>query len=242
MKETSRSQHTPVLGSITGTECLAVAATIAASTVAHADPIRYDNDTGFFWTFATLDLTLPAADQTYGSPSGTSVYLSYFSDYYFGQYYRFGYVHYYTSGNGAELWNSGFSNRYAAPHNQGDLIGPDLTGGAWNQSSTLDFTYYGAHVYYYNYQYYYDYFGGNRGILPNDGTPTYIGVRLTIDNALHYGWIGVTNNGGFFDVFAWGYETDPGVAIQAGAVPSPGPMGLLAIGAAGLLKRKKRVS
>lgn len=67
---------------------------------------------------------------------------------------------------------------------------------------------------------------------------TYLGVRFTIDAAIHYGWIGVTRTGADLDAFAWGYETEPGVAIPAG-IPEPGSLAMLALGATGLLARRR---
>lgn len=216
---------------------LATAAAIAAGTQAYGGAVRFENDTNFDWYFTTLDITRSAASQTFGGVgdvTGTSIYLDYFSDF----YPAFTYWHSYTSGNGAELWNSGFSNRYSSGFNAGDQIGPGMSGGAWNQSSTLEFYFIQGDAYYvYPYGYYYTYTEGNRGLLPTDGSPAYIGVRLTIDSAQHYGWIGLTNSSGFIDVFAWGYETEAGVGIAAG-VPAPGTMGLLAVGAAGVFCRR----
>lgn len=219
-----------------GKDCLAMAAAIAAGSVVYAGPVRYDNDANYSWFYSVLDLTKSSADQSYnGALNGSSFYMDYFSDF----YPAFSYQHSYLSGSGGEIWNSGFSNRYAAPNDAGDLIGPGLNDGAWSQSSTFEFAFTSCSYYYYNGNYYYDCTSGFRGLLPPDGSPTYVGARLTIDNQLHYGWIGVENHGGFIDVFAWGYETEPGVPIVAG-VPTPGALGVLAIGAAGALSRKRR--
>ena len=213
---------------------MALAATIAAGTPAYADAVRFDNDGSFDWYFTTLDLTLSAQDQTLGTTAdvtGTSIYLDYFGDF----YPTFTYQHAYTGGLGAEIFNGGFSNRYASPFDAGDLIGPGLVGGAFSQSSSLEFSFYACDYYDPD-----DCYSGNRGLLPIDGTPTYIGVRLDIGGMDHYGWIGLTNNGGgSISVFAWGYETTANTAIGAG-VPSPGALGALAIGAVGLLGRRTR--
>jgi hypothetical protein len=219
-----------------GQDCLVLAATIAATSVAYAGPVRYDNDTNYSWFYSVLDLTQSSADQTYGgvgSVTGTSFYMDYFSDF----YPSFSYQHSYLSGAGAEIWNSGFQNRYSAPLNSGELVGPGLSDGAWSQSSTFEFAWDSCTYNYY--YYYYECESGFRGLLPPDGSQTYVGARLTIDNQFHYGWIGVQNFGGFIDVFAWGYETEAGVPIAAG-VPAPGGLGALAIGAVGALSRKRR--
>lgn len=222
----------------TGQDCLALAAAIAATSVAYAGPVRYDNDANYSWFYSVLDITKSSADQTYGGVgdvTGTSFYMDYFADF----YPAFSYAHHYLSGNGGSIWSAGFGDRYASPFNAGELIGPGMNGGEWNQGSDFEFAWTACEYYYYNYQYYYDCTSGYRGLLPPDGSPTYVGARITIDNQFHYGWIGVTNNRGYIDVFAWGYETEPGVAIAAG-VPAPGALGVLAVGAVGALSRKRR--
>jgi hypothetical protein len=209
-------------------ELLATAAAIAAATAsAHAEAVRFENTTSFDWLFNTLDLTQSAEDQSFGI-TGTSIYMDYFGDF----YPTFSYSHTYTSGNGAEIFNGGFSNRYAAGLDAGTLIGPDLEGGAFSQSSSFEFAFTACDYYGY------DCYSGTRGILPAN-IDTYLGVRFTIDGNFHYGWVGVNRSGAYLDVFAWGYETEAGVAARAG-VPSPGPLAVLAFGAAGALTRKKR--
>ena len=236
MKKTTDAYAAPVpQQGLTPRACLLTAATLAAGTQAYGAAVRFENDTNFDWYFTTLDVTLPASAQTYGSVfdvTGNSVYLDYFSDF----YPAFSYQHSYTRGNGAEVWSSGFSNRYSAPLNSGELIGSGLEGGAWSQFSTLEFAFQEGDPYYY---YYYRGTNGFRGLLPPDGSDTYIGLRLTIEGAQHYGWVGVQNFGGFIEVFAWGYETEAGVPVPAG-VPSPGPASVLALGAVGALRRPTR--
>lgn len=220
---------------------LATAAAIAAGTSAYGDVIRFDNTFQYSWFYTTLDLTRASNDQTYGNVgtvTGTSIYMDYFSDF----YPAFSYQHMYTSGAGAEIFNAGFGNSYATPLAAGDLIGPGMGGGVFNSSSNFEFAYDACDVYYYNYQYYYDCTSGYRGLLPPNGEQVYVGVRLTIDSATHYGWIGVENHGGYIDVFAWGYETEANTAIRAGAVPAPGALGVLAFGAVGALSRRKRTA
>lgn len=73
-----------------------------------------------------------------------------------------------------------------------------------------------------------------------EGIPTYLGVRFDLGSGYHYGWIGVVRTGTLFETFAWGYETEVGVPIAAGAVPAPGTLALLAFGALAGRSRKRK--
>lgn len=74
-----------------------------------------------------------------------------------------------------------------------------------------------------------------------EGVPSYIGVSFDLGSGLQYGWIGIVRTGAEVDAFAWGYETEPGVSIAAGAgIPEPGTISLLLIGAVGVLGRRRR--
>ena len=51
------------------------------------------------------------------------------------------------------------------------------------------------------------------------------------DDGVHYGWVAVERDYGIWlDAFAWGYETEAGTPIQAGAVPAPGTLAALVFG------------
>ena len=75
-----------------------------------------------------------------------------------------------------------------------------------------------------------------------DGVPVYAGLRMrdvSASGPYTYGWLGVVRSGFDFDLFAWGYESVPGVPIAAGA-PEPGTLALLAFGAIGVMARRRR--
>ncbi len=76
--------------------------------------------------------------------------------------------------------------------------------------------------------------------LPWD-EPTYVGVKIDLGSGDQYGWIGVEFSSAdlTLDTFAWGYETEVGVPIEAG-VPEPGTLALLAFGALAATRRQRR--
>jgi hypothetical protein len=90
-------------------------------------------------------------------------------------------------------------------------------------------------------------FGLNSGPNPMQYADAYIGVEFMLTDGIHYGWIqyiGFSHPekgvpfpllGGFIDSWAW--ETQPGVAIIAGAIPEPSTAAYLGVGTALILKR-----
>ncbi len=85
----------------------------------------------------------------------------------------------------------------------------------------------------------YIYYPGYGSELP-EGQQTYLGVRFDLGSGSQYGWIGVVRTGIELDAFAWGYETEPGVPIGAGAIPEPGTLAMLAVGVAAMAGRRRR--
>lgn len=57
---------------------------------------------------------------------------------------------------------------------------------------------------------------GYESFLP-EGAQTYLGVRFDTGAGWQYAWVGVVRTGQQVEAFAWGYESDPGVPIAAGA-------------------------
>jgi hypothetical protein len=72
-----------------------------------------------------------------------------------------------------------------------------------------------------------------------EGVPLYLGCEFDLGAGYQYGWIGIVRTGLWADAFAWGYETEPGVPIAAGA-PEPGTLAILAFGAVPALLRRRR--
>jgi hypothetical protein len=75
------------------------------------------------------------------------------------------------------------------------------------------------------------------------GTRGYAGVKFDIPGGtLHYGYldIGVSTGGSQITVYGGAYESQANERIQAGAVPEPTTLGLLALGAAGVATWRTR--
>jgi hypothetical protein len=64
------------------------------------------------------------------------------------------------------------------------------------------------------------------------GQRAYMGVSFAIDNQIHYGWIDllVDSDHPYAEIYGWGYETEVGASILAGAVPEPSTIHLITLG------------
>lgn len=75
----------------------------------------------------------------------------------------------------------------------------------------------------------------------------YVGVSILVGGNTHYGWIQLANlteisdgNGNNGVVVDWAYNDVAGASIEAGQVPEPGSLALLALGAVGMMTRRKK--
>ncbi len=221
-----------------GAAALAAAAAIAAGTQAYAAPVRFNNPAhgaaGHFHWFQSvntndswLDVMLPAAQQgdyyAYNEQSTLAQFAS-------GDVTKF---------RGSEVHVSA-GLRVLTP-SENDGYSPSLFNAAELIPVPGGGTYFGrpfsANDGIFNYPVYYE-------PIP-EGVPTYLGVLWGATyggggfSDSNYGWIGGVRTGDEFEAFAWGYETDIGVPVPAGA-PEPGSLALLALGAGATLGRRRR--
>lgn len=124
------------------------------------------------------------------------------------------------AGNGVVGYVGPFVN-YADALSLGTLIGP---------ASTFQTSYqvvlgsnYGGTLY------------GGFAVQVPPGTNAYAGFEFNAADGLHYGWLFLNVNAGIIDFTGAAYEGLAGVPIAAGAVPEPGTMAMLALGAVGVL-------
>ena len=81
-------------------------------------------------------------------------------------------------------------------------------------------------------------YSGQQGTDAVDPFSGYIGFK---DTAANYGWLNVSWDGSSFSILSGAYE-NTGADILAGAIPEPSSLGLLALGATGLLARRRRTA
>jgi len=126
--------------------------------------------------------------------------------------------------------------RYAFALQAGVNVGPTNT-----NFSTVAQVVLGSRYLYNSSPYYYGGFaanGPNGSVAP--GTFAFVGFRFNAADGTHFGYLRLAVNAGIIDFDNVGamraaYESTPNTAIMTGAVPEPGTMALLALGAAGVL-------
>ena len=203
-----------------GAAALAAAAAIAAGTSAYAAPVRIDNpahgDPGHFhWvhdavaTYNELDFTWDASAQPPEGQGLTTVGLRVSATF----------SNLVTAG-ALQTGAGGYPENYFAVGVDAGVLIP-TAGVGWYD--LWAYTFYPG--------------WGPETLLP-EGSPTYLGVRFNAGAGDQYAWVGVVRTGIELEALAWGYETTPGVPIEAG-VPEPGSLALLAFGAAAALRKRR---
>ena len=183
------------------TAALAGAAALAAGTSAYAEPVRFDNPADgevghFHWPApingSWLDVTLDAASQP-GMASGDSSFRHLIYD---EPSYGFGTVDTPVDEPNDVVVDQSSGYSVLVGLDSGQII--DNAVGVWNPTGYATYVYAGLAAF-------------------AEGVSKYLGVRFDAGSGYQYGWIGVTRNGNELEAFAWGYETEPGVPICAGA-------------------------
>lgn len=224
-RKVERERRRRRLASKSGAGALAAAAAIAAGTQAYAMPVRFDNPAGpghFDWipeiigfpSSSTLDITRPANDQPYEGVLQQGPGLLRQQDFNPSPG-TVGALLGYGGDVNVEFGYQGVY-RFVEGLPSGTLI---PSGRPWYFRAYTDISYFGL-----------------PGLIP-EGVETYVGVKFQ-QFGTYYGWIGVVRTGTFLDAFAWGYETDAGTPVAAGA-PEPGTLALLAFGAAATRRRRR---
>jgi PEP-CTERM motif-containing protein len=66
----------------------------------------------------------------------------------------------------------------------------------------------------------------------------YVGLRFDLDDGTHFGWAEV--NVGSITMQRFGYEDEVGVGLRTPGIPEPAALGLLALGASGIMALRRR--
>lgn len=199
---------------------MALTGAALATSPAAADPVRFEGPLNNAGVITGVDITRSLANQPMDAYGPSSFQLI---DTYGG---GLAYIDLSTS---ISIPGSGIVQSILQA---GELIDGGL---AWTQSGP-------------NYAVYRLLFGPNDG----EGDPTFTAIQpgdtgfvalsFAMDDGVHYGWIELRNSSGSgawnYDILAWGYETEAGVGIAAGAVPAPGALALL--GCVGVAARRRR--
>ncbi len=196
-------------------------AVLAAGMQAHATPIRFDNpghdEPGHYhWaevapTQGFLDVTLPADQQPVPDPGGPGTYNHPLDP--SGNFSSVG-----KGGPGLGIEVGGLSGVFLVGLDFGQSIPSGLS---W---ASQGFAYHVAHP--------------DLSEI-DEGIETYLGVGFDLGAGDQYGWLGVVRTGMELELFAWGYETEPGVSIIAG-VPEPGTLAVLVLGGVVLAGCRRR--
>jgi hypothetical protein len=72
------------------------------------------------------------------------------------------------------------------------------------------------------------------GAVP-PGTQAFVGFRFNAADGTHFGWLRLSVGPGSIDFVSAAWDNVPNQGIAAGAIPEPGTMALLALGAAGVV-------
>lgn len=79
------------------------------------------------------------------------------------------------------------------------------------------------------------YYGGFATGPTAPGTQAFVGFRFNVGGNTHFGWLRLSIGPGSIDFVSAAWDNTPNTPIAAGAVPEPGTLALLSIGAVGLL-------
>lgn len=76
----------------------------------------------------------------------------------------------------------------------------------------------------------------------SDAQNKFLGVQFDIDGDGHFGWIRLSVTSDTVIVHDYAYDAQSGMAINAGVIPEPSSLVLGALGALGLLLRRRSIS